>query len=167
MACGFVDYQGIVAEVCDIGAWVHKIHTVLEELDVKQSPEYQAKLKNLSLILIRCTEFIKSKRPSSEDSSAVRAVLSFGGELLFHEVNQAKVKDLQDALCKAQNKLTSEVAFITLNLNCANTRKMDLKGLLPDLFNSFRADIDLHLGEFKTGSRGWLLEVRYSLHAKI
>ena len=159
----------MLAEVCKFGKWLAKLHTVLldAELNEEQSKEYQTKFNKLSLILIRCTEFIKSKSLTSEDSNVVRTVLNFGGELLFHEVNQAKVKDLQDALCKAQNKLTSEVAFITLNLNCANTRKVDLKGLLPDLFNSFRADIDLHLGEFKTGSRGWLLEVRYSLHAKI
>lgn len=145
--------------MCDIGRWLSKLHLVLLELDEQQTEEYKAKFKKLSLLLIRCTEFIKSKRPSSENSTVVSTVLNFGGELLFHEINHAKAKDLQDALRNAQNKLTSEVAFISLSMHCSTTKRMDIKGLLPDLFNSFRSDIDQHLGEFKPGSRGWLFDV--------
>ena len=145
--------------MCDIGRWLLRLHESLANLDAKQTKEYQVKFKKLSLILIRCTEFIKSKRPSSENSTVVNTVLNFGGELLFHEINQAKAKDLQDALRNAQNKLTGEVALLNAEHLKAETSKADLKAVLPDIFGCFLTDINQHLGEFKAGSRRWLFDV--------
>lgn len=150
------EYGVILLEVVKSGKWLTKLHADLVALDAQQSIEYKAKFKRLSLLLIRCTEFIKSKRPSSENSTVVNTVLNFGGELLFHE---AKVEDLQQQLRYAQNDLHGEVTLIILDLLKSNTAKLDLKSLLPDLFECFRADINQHLSEFKAGSRGWLFDV--------
>lgn len=145
--------------MCEVGDWVRKIHDALKDLDAQKSPRYEAKLKKLSLHMIRCTEFIKSKRPSFEDSAIVNTILSFGGELLFHEVNHAKVEDLLRKLRDAQYDVHREVTLISLKLNCTRTKESDIKSLLPDLFDSFMSDINQHLGEFKAGSRGWIFEV--------
>lgn len=62
--------------MCEVGDWVRKIHDALKDLDAQKSPRYEAKLKKLSLHMIRCTEFIKSKRPSFEDSAIVNTILA-------------------------------------------------------------------------------------------
>ena len=108
--------------------------------------------------MIQVTEYIRLHRDKEKDSNLVKKCLNFGGELVFRDLIKTKIETMRNDLMDSQRRLESEIVSILVEV-VTKDRSGEDKKALPNLYGSFLSDIDLHLREFKAGSRGWLFKV--------